>query len=72
VNFECIHTAGQMLSCPLLIAPMAMQRLAHEDGELAVARAAASEGVSMASDFLLSFFMAVQLAEKFQQIAVVS
>ncbi|MEX2529023.1 MAG: alpha-hydroxy acid oxidase [Gemmatimonadota bacterium] len=32
---------------PMLVAPMAMQRLAHRDGEIAMARAAASLGVGM-------------------------
>lgn len=31
----------------MLIAPMAMQCMAHPDGELAVSRAAAAEGISM-------------------------
>lgn len=36
---------GQRVRTPLLVAPMAMQRLMHPDGELAVVRAAASLGV---------------------------
>jgi 4-hydroxymandelate oxidase len=36
---------GDESSLPLLIAPMAFQRLAHPEGELAVARAAAQAGV---------------------------
>src|SRR5690606_8064003 len=32
---------------PMLVAPMAMQRLAHPDGELATARAGAAAGVGM-------------------------
>lgn len=35
---------GQRLSLPLLLGPSGMQRLAHPDGELAAARAAAAEG----------------------------
>ena len=31
----------------MLVAPMAMQRLAHPDGELATSRAAAAEGIPM-------------------------
>jgi isopentenyl diphosphate isomerase/L-lactate dehydrogenase-like FMN-dependent dehydrogenase len=31
----------------VLIAPMAMQCMAHPDGELAVSRAAAAEGIPM-------------------------
>ncbi|CAL8464246.1 g3781 [Coccomyxa elongata] len=38
---------GRQLAYPLLIAPMAMQCMAHPDGELAVSRAAAAEGISM-------------------------
>eukprot|EP00178_Gracilaria_changii_P025372 TRINITY_DN78190_c0_g1_i1.p2 TRINITY_DN78190_c0_g1~~TRINITY_DN78190_c0_g1_i1.p2 ORF type:complete len:392 (+),score=57.41 TRINITY_DN78190_c0_g1_i1:108-1283(+) len=40
------------LSAPLLVAPMAMQRMAHADGELAVARAAKAEQLAyVASTF---------------------
>ncbi|HSJ65711.1 MAG TPA: alpha-hydroxy acid oxidase [Gemmatimonadaceae bacterium] len=42
-----IQLLGARHDSPLLIAPMAMQRLAHPDGELATARAAASAGVGM-------------------------
>ena len=35
---------GQRVSMPLLVAPMAYQRLAHPDGECATARAAARAG----------------------------
>lgn len=38
---------GQSLQMPLLIAPMAFQCLAHPDGEVATARAAASAGIGM-------------------------
>ncbi|AFY34431.1 alpha-hydroxy acid oxidase [Calothrix sp. PCC 7507] len=38
---------GQSLKLPLLIAPMAFQCLAHPDGEVATALAAASAGVGM-------------------------
>ncbi|MBD2200016.1 alpha-hydroxy-acid oxidizing protein [Calothrix anomala FACHB-343] len=38
---------GQPLALPLLIAPMAFQCLAHPDGEIATAKAAASAGVGM-------------------------
>lgn len=38
---------GQPLELPLLIAPMAFQCLAHPDGEIATATAAASAGVGM-------------------------
>jgi isopentenyl diphosphate isomerase/L-lactate dehydrogenase-like FMN-dependent dehydrogenase len=38
---------GTDVSMPLLVAPVAFQRLAHPDGELATARAAASAGTVM-------------------------
>lgn len=38
---------GSELSTPVLIAPTALQRLAHPDGELAMARAAAAAGTVM-------------------------
>lgn len=38
---------GQKLNWPLLVAPMAMQRLAHPEGELAVASACGTAGVPM-------------------------
>lgn len=38
---------GRELSMPLLVAPVAFQRMAHPDGELATARAAAAEGTVM-------------------------
>ncbi|HXD23267.1 MAG TPA: alpha-hydroxy acid oxidase [Gemmatimonadaceae bacterium] len=38
---------GDALAFPLMVAPMAFQRLAHADGELATARAAAAAGVGM-------------------------
>ncbi len=44
---------------PILIAPMAMQRMCHPDGELAVARAAASVGSGM----ILSTMSTVSLAD---------
>lgn len=40
-------SAGRQMAYPVLIAPMAMQCMAHPDGELAVSRAAAAEGISM-------------------------
>lgn len=39
--------AGQPLAHPLLLAPVAYQRLAHPDGELASAAAAAAQGAGM-------------------------
>jgi 4-hydroxymandelate oxidase len=38
---------GDALAFPLLVAPMAFQRLAHAEGELATARAAAAAGAGM-------------------------
>ncbi|TFY98806.1 alpha-hydroxy acid oxidase [Ramlibacter rhizophilus] len=35
---------GRPLPCPLLVAPMALQRLAHPDGEVGMALAAAAQG----------------------------
>ena len=42
-----IDLLGVRHPTPMLVAPMAMQRLAHPDGELATARAAARLGVGM-------------------------
>jgi isopentenyl diphosphate isomerase/L-lactate dehydrogenase-like FMN-dependent dehydrogenase len=38
---------GQEVALPILIAPLALQRMAHDDGELATARAAAGAGTIM-------------------------
>src|SRR5262245_22360807 len=38
---------GTEISMPLILAPLAMQRMAHPDGEIATARAAASAGTIM-------------------------
>ena len=38
---------GQPVSLPVLVAPTAFHRLAHEDGEVATARAAAAQGTIM-------------------------
>jgi 4-hydroxymandelate oxidase len=38
---------GQQLDAPILLAPTAMQRLAHPEGEVATARAAAGSGLVM-------------------------
>lgn len=40
------------ISMPVMIAPIAMQRLAHDDGELATARAAAAAGTVMIASTL--------------------
>jgi isopentenyl diphosphate isomerase/L-lactate dehydrogenase-like FMN-dependent dehydrogenase len=38
---------GTEISLPILLAPLALQRMAHEDGEIATARAAATAGTIM-------------------------
>ena len=53
---------GTELSLPLLVAPTAFQRLAHPDGELATARAAAAAGTIMCLS-TLSSVSPVELAE---------
>jgi isopentenyl diphosphate isomerase/L-lactate dehydrogenase-like FMN-dependent dehydrogenase len=45
---------GQEIQCPILIGPVAVQRLAHPDGELATARAAAEAGTIMALSTMAS------------------
>ena len=45
---------GREISMPLLIAPTAFQRLAHADGELATARAAAAAGTVMCQSTMSS------------------
>ena len=42
-----VELLGRRHPMPVVIAPMAFQRLAHADGELGVARAAAGSGVTM-------------------------
>lgn len=42
-----LHSELPHLCVPILIAPMALQQLAHPDGEIAVSRAAASLGIRM-------------------------
>ncbi len=42
-----VRLLGTKHATPMLVAPMAMQRLAHPDGELAMARAAAGLGIGM-------------------------
>jgi len=43
---------GSPVSMPVLIAPIAMQKLAHDDGDLATARAAAAAGIVMIASTL--------------------
>jgi 4-hydroxymandelate oxidase len=54
-----VSLLGHPSPAPLIVAPMAFQRLAHPDGELATARAAAALGLTMA----LSTFSTVSLEE---------
>lgn len=42
-----VELFGRTLPAPLLLAPIGVQELAHPDGDLATARAAAAEGVPM-------------------------
>ena len=44
VDTSC-QLLGQQLASPVLVAPMAMQKLCHPEGEVAMARAAAAVGV---------------------------
>src|SRR2546426_9013795 len=41
------HVLGQRIALPVLLAPVALQRVAHPNGELATARAAAAAGTIM-------------------------
>ena len=51
IDVSTVSTAtsvlGEPISLPILIAPMASQGMAHPDGELATARAAAAAGTIM-------------------------
>ena len=49
-----VTVLGSEVSMPLLVAPTAFQRLAHPEGELATARAAASAGTVMCQSTLSS------------------
>ena len=42
-----LSIAGTRCAAPILVAPMAFQRLAHPEGELAMARAAGALGLPM-------------------------
>ncbi|KAK9824718.1 hypothetical protein WJX74_000947 [Apatococcus lobatus] len=48
---------GAKLKMPVLVAPMAMQQMAHPDGELAVARAAAAAGISMSVSTMATYHL---------------
>jgi isopentenyl diphosphate isomerase/L-lactate dehydrogenase-like FMN-dependent dehydrogenase len=59
VDVSSVSTAttvlGEEVELPLLVAPTAFQRLAHPEGELATARAAAAAGTVMCISTLSSF-----------------
>jgi 4-hydroxymandelate oxidase len=42
-----VEVLGRRWPAPIMVAPMALQRMAHPDGEVAVARACASRGITM-------------------------
>ncbi len=48
---------GRRIGLPVLLAPVALQRLAHPDGELAVARAAAAAGTVQVLSTMSSYTM---------------
>ena len=50
-----VELLGDRLAFPVLLAPTAFQRLAHPDGELATARAAAAAGTVFVSSTLSTF-----------------
>jgi len=49
---------GETISMPILVAPTALQRMAHDDGELAMARAAQAAGTLMVCSTLASASLA--------------
>jgi 4-hydroxymandelate oxidase len=46
---------GQAIQSPIMVAPMAFQKMAHADGELAMARAASDEGTIMVLSTLSTY-----------------
>ncbi len=42
-----VEMLGRRWPAPIMVAPMALQRMAHPDGEVAVARACAARGITM-------------------------
>ncbi|CAN5800964.1 alpha-hydroxy acid oxidase [soil metagenome] len=50
-----VRLLDDVLDMPILLAPTAFQRLAHPDGELAVARAAADAGTALVASTLSTF-----------------
>lgn len=63
-----VTVLGRRWPHPLIIAPMAYQKLAHEDGELAMAQAAAATGTTMC----LSTFANVSIGTLAQEVPEVS
>ena len=59
---KTIELFGTRLSIPVIVAPMAFQGMAHPDGEIATARAAADVGTIMATS-TLSNYSIEQIAE---------
>ncbi|MGZ6255901.1 MAG: alpha-hydroxy acid oxidase [Candidatus Limnocylindria bacterium] len=53
-----VELFGRRWASPIFIAPTALQRMAHPDGELATARAAASRGVTFSVSTSASFDLA--------------
>ena len=43
----CADCAGTTWDAPILVAPMAMQKMAHPDGECGTMRAAVANGMGM-------------------------
>ena len=60
---------GQSIQMPLLIAPMAFQRLAHQDGELATARAASKAGIGMILSTLATYSIEDVAAKSYKNTA---
>ncbi len=56
------HVLGTEMPAPLLLAPIGVQRIVHEDGELATARAAGALGVPMIAS-TASHFTLEEIAE---------
>ena len=53
-----VTVLGEQLSMPILVAPTALQRIAHDDGELAMAQAAQAAGTLMVCSTLASASLA--------------
>jgi hypothetical protein len=63
IDTSC-HWLGTHMSSPVLLAPTAFHTLAHDDGELATARAAAAAGTCMVYSFMLATVGADEIAAK--------